>query len=37
VYQILIDLTEISDQDRLILNRAADQTGSWADEFVKMF
>jgi hypothetical protein len=36
-FRSLIDLTEISEQDRLILSRAAEQTGSWADEFVKMF
>ena len=35
--QSLIDLTEISDRDRLILKDAADQTQQWADEFVKMF
>ncbi len=35
--QSLIDLTEISDEDRLILKNSADQTQQWADDFVKMF
>jgi len=35
--QSLIDLTEISDQDRLVLRNSADQTQQWADEYVKMF
>ena len=33
----LIDLTGISEEDRLTLRNAADQTEQWADEFVKMF
>jgi hypothetical protein len=36
-FQSLIDLTELSDQDRLILSRTADKTQLWVDEFVKMF
>jgi len=35
--QSLIDLIQISDQDRLVLKNAADQTQPWAEEFVKMF
>ncbi len=37
LFQNLIDLTGISDRDRLTLNNAANQTQQWADEFVKMF
>ena len=33
----LVDLIEISDQDRLLLTNAAHQTQQWVDEFVKMF
>ena len=33
----LIDLTDISDQDRLILKQSAAQTQQWVDEFVTMF
>ena len=35
--QSIIDLTQTSDQDRVVLKDAAHQTEQWADEFVKMF
>jgi hypothetical protein len=35
--QGLIDLTEFSEQDRFVLQKSADRTGGWADEYVAMF